>query len=323
MKILVTGGSGFIGTNLMEYYLAKGVEAINLSTDPPKNPEHKSYWRKVDILDSEGLRAEIANFSPSHIVNLAAQLGTTDRGRTIEDFAANFHGLRNLMEIAKDTPSVKRLISTSSMLVCRDGYQPQNEVDYCPDTLYGESKVLGEKVLREAGDLPYSWVIVRPTGIWGPWFEVPFITLFKLIQRGLYVHPAGSHPVQSLGFVGNTVYQIDTLMQVPEQKVHGKTFYLADYPTTDMWEWTNLIQKAFKARRIPEVPIWALKVAAKVGDVMKLVGWSYPTLSTSRLQNLMHSFVFDLDPIITEDLPYTLEQAVEITVNWIGKNKGQ
>ena len=49
MKILVTGGSGFIGTNLMEYYLSKGVEALNFSTDPPKNPEHKSYWRKVDI----------------------------------------------------------------------------------------------------------------------------------------------------------------------------------------------------------------------------------------------------------------------------------
>lgn len=323
MKILVTGGSGFIGTNLMEYYLSKGEEAINFSTDPPKNPEHRSYWRKVDILDSEGLRAEIANFSPSHIINLAAQTGTIDRGRKLEDYTTNFHGLRNLVEIAKDTPSLERLISTSSMLVCRSGYKPQNETDYCPDTLYGQSKMLGEKVMREAGDLPYSWAIVRPTGIWGPWFEAPYTTLFKLIQRGLYVHPANNRPVQSLGFVGNTIYQLDTLMHAPHQKVHGKTFYLADYPATNMWEWTELVQKALKARRIHEVPIWALKVVAKAGDAMQLVGWSDPPLFTSRLHNLMRGFVFDLDPIITEDLPYTLEQAVEVTVNWICKNKTQ
>jgi nucleoside-diphosphate-sugar epimerase len=323
MKILVTGGSGFIGTNLMEYYLSKGVEAINLSTDPPKNPEHKSYWRKVNILDAEGLRTEIASFSPSHIISLAAQTGTIDKGRTLEYYAANFHGLRNLVEIAKDTPSLKRLISTSSMLVCKNDYQPQNETDYCPDTLYGQSKVLGEKVVREAGDLPYSWVIVRPTGIWGPWFEAPYTTLFRLIQRGLYVQPANNRPVQSLGFVGNTVYQFDTLMQAPQQKVHGKTFYLADYPATNMWEWTALVQKAFKARRIREVPIWALKAVAKAGDAMQFVGWSNPPLFTSRLHNLMRSYVFDLDPLITEDLPYTLEQAVEITVDWISKNQTQ
>jgi len=129
MKILVTGGSGFIGTNLVEYYLSKGEEVINLDIAPPKKAQHKSYRRKVSVLDAEALRVELANFSPSRIINLAAQTGTTDKGRELEDYATNFRGLRNLAEAAKDTPSVERLISTSSMLVCRNDYQPQDDVD--------------------------------------------------------------------------------------------------------------------------------------------------------------------------------------------------
>ena len=321
MKILVTGGSGFIGSNLVEYYISKGIEVVNLDIAPPKNARHKPYWRKVDILDSDALRVEIVKFSPSHIINLAAQTGTTDRGRKLEDYATNFQGLRNLVEIARDIPSLERLISTSSMLVCRNGYQPQNETDYCPDTLYGQSKMLGEKVLREAGDLPYSWVIARPTGIWGPWFDIPYKTLFRLIQRGLYVHPGSSCPVQSLGFVGNTVYQLDRLMHASYEKVHGKVFYLADYPPTDMRAWVDLIQRAFKARRIHQLPIWVLKVVASAGDVVKLAGWDVPLLSSSRLRNMLTSFVLDLDPIIIKNLPCTLEQAVEITVNWLCQNE--
>ena len=321
MKVLVTGGSGFIGTNLMEYYLSKGVEVINLDIVPPKNPEHKSYWKKLDILDSEALRAEIVDVSPSHIINLAAHTGTTDRGKTLEQYVANFRGVRNLIEVARELPSLERIIFTSSMLVCRNGYQPQDETDYCPDTLYGESKMLGETIIRQGGELPFSWAIVRPTGIWGPWFGVPYKALFKVIQRGLYVHPAGANVYQSLGFVGNTVHQLDKLLQAPNHKVYGKTFYLADCPPINMRAWTELIRKAFRERKIPEIPIWTLKVVAAVGDAMKLVGWDTPPLSSSRLKNMLTSFVFDLEPIITENLPYTLEEAVQLTVNWMCENK--
>jgi nucleoside-diphosphate-sugar epimerase len=321
MRILVIGGSGFIGTNLVQYYLSKGEEVINFDIVPPRNTQHKPYWRRVDILNLEGLRLEIANFSPSHIINLAAQTGTSDRGRKLEHYATNFHGLRNLVEIAKDTPSVERLISTSSLIVCKIGYQPQSEVDYCPNTLYGQSKVLGEKLLRETEDLPYSWVIVRPTGIWGPWFDIPYRNLFNLIRKGLYVHPGNNNVNQSLGFVGNTVYQLDRLLQAPKGEVHGKTFYMADYPPINVRAWVELIQQAFGAPRIREVPVWALEMVARAGDVMKLVGWDIPPLSSSRLKNMLASFVLDLDAIITDNLPYELEEAVRVTVNWMLENR--
>jgi nucleoside-diphosphate-sugar epimerase len=321
MRVLITGGSGFIGTNLVEYYLAKGEAVLNFDIAPPRNAQHRPYWRQVDILDLQRLRAEIAGFSPTCIVNMAATTGTTDRGRKLEDYATNYEGVRNLISAGRDLPNLERVIFVSTMLVCRTGYQPKHDTDYCPDTLYGRSKMLGEKAVREAGQLPYCWTVVRPIGVWGPWFDIPYKNLFQSIQKGLYVHPGGSSVNQSLGFVGNTVCQLDRLLKAPRDKAHGKTFYLADYPATNMRSWVNLIQQAFRAPRIREVPVGILKVPARVGDIMKFLRWNTPPLSTSRLRNMLTSFEFDLDPMIAEDLPYTLEQAVQVTADWMCKNR--
>ena len=72
------------------------------------------------------------------------------------------------MNISIGLNELKKIIIASSMLVCELGYSPKNFNDYKPNTLYGESKVLTEKIVKKFKN---SWTIVRPTSIWGPWFE--------------------------------------------------------------------------------------------------------------------------------------------------------
>ncbi|TRZ95314.1 MAG: SDR family oxidoreductase [Dehalococcoidia bacterium] len=319
MKVLITGGSGFIGTNLVAFYLSREVEVSNLDIVAPRNSEHERYWKQVDLLDRERLQNEIHAFSPTHIFQLAARTDL-DETSNINRYAANIQGVANLLAATKSLPSLERIIFASSLLVCKNGYQPRSETDYCPNTLYGESKVLTEKIVRGAEDIPYSWVIVRPTSIWGPWFGPPYKTLFRLIAKGIYVHPCSICINQSLGFVGNTVYQLHKLMEAPDEKVHHETFYLADYPPMNIRTWTNLIQKTLKAKRIREVPIWVLRILAILGDLAKLAGWKNPPLSSFRLNNLLTNSIYDLDPIVVGELPYTLEEAVQITVDWLYKN---
>jgi nucleoside-diphosphate-sugar epimerase len=199
-------------------------------------------------------------------------------------------------------------------------YKPKDEDDYCPDTLYGKSKMLGEQVVRKAEDLPFSWLIVRPIGIWGPWFDVPYKNLFNMIKRGLYFHTKGKKVTQALGFVGNTVHQFDTLLNAQEEKIQGRVFYLSDKQPLDMQEWTNLIQKAFNARLIPTVSYNILKIVATFGDILKTLGLENPPLSGTRLKNMLTSFVYDIDPMITENLPFTLEESVQATVDWMKDN---
>ena len=112
----------------------------------------------------------------------------------------------NIIEAINKINTVKFIIFASSMLVCRLGYQPNNSNDYCPDTVYGESKVIGERIVRESS-LTVPWTIVRPTSIWGPWFDIPYRSFFDTVHKGLYFHPSGLRVKRSYGFVLNVIYQ--------------------------------------------------------------------------------------------------------------------
>ena len=75
MKILITGASGFIGTNLVENYVARGVEVLNFDIDTPRTPPHVAFWRKGDIRDRNKLVCTVKDFRPDRIINLAAATG--------------------------------------------------------------------------------------------------------------------------------------------------------------------------------------------------------------------------------------------------------
>lgn len=177
---------------------------------------------------------------------------------------------------------------------------------------------MGEKVVRQkAKESSCSWVIVRPIGIWGPWFDKSYKRFFLTIAKGLYVHPGKRGAAQTLGFVENTVHQLHRLATAPSEKVHGKVFYLGDRPSLNLRDWANLIQQTVGARKIPTVPVWALKIVAKAGDSAKLLGWKNPLLTSFRLKNMRSDFIYDVDPLVAEELPYTLEEGVQITVDWL------
>ena len=316
MRVIITGGSGFIGTNLVSFYIERGVEVCNIDIAPPRNKEHSRFWKQVDIMDLERLREEIHKFAPTHIFHLAARTGLNNKDTNV--YAANFRGVENLILAYNGLPNLQRVIFTSSMLVCKPGYLPKGDEDYCPNTLYGESKAMGEKVVRQkAKESSCSWVIVRPIGIWGPWFDTPYKEFFLTIAKGLYVHIGKRGAALTLGFVGNTVHQLHRLATAPSEKVHGKVFYLGDLPSLNLRDWANLIQQTVGARKIPTVPVWALKIVAKAGDLAKFLGWKNPLLTSFRLKNMRTDMIYVIDPLVAEELPYTLEEGVQITVDWL------
>lgn len=84
----------------------------------------------------EELRQVVSDIRPTHVVHLAAR--TDLDGREVSDYAANTKGVSNLLTVlAEAREPVERAVIASSRMVCRIGYQPRFEEDYCPTTEQG------------------------------------------------------------------------------------------------------------------------------------------------------------------------------------------
>jgi nucleoside-diphosphate-sugar epimerase len=209
-------------------------------------------------------------------------------------------------------------------MVCPIGYQPKSEFDYNPPNKYGESKVLGEKIVREElKKSDCSWIILRPTSIWGPWFDIPYKNFFDLIKSNKYYHPGNKKIEKSFGFIGNSVYQIYSLLKNNDESSNYKTMYLADYCPIDLERMANSIQKEFNSKNIKRAPIIILKLLAIIGDVLKVLGYSNPPLTTFRLNNLLTNMIYESKELrtIANELPYSMEEGISITCKWMIKNK--
>ncbi len=316
-RVFITGGSGFIGTNLVQYYLDHDVEVMNYDICPPRNVLHADYWHRADILDGSALLKAVQDFNPDYVFHLAAR--TDLDGKNIEDYAANTRGVSNLVGAAKGVSNLKRVVFASSMLVCKLGYQPTNDTDYMPSTFYGESKVAGEVIVREEIGDAFEWLIVRPTSIWGPWFDVPYKKFFTAVVKGYYFHPKNLKVMRSYGFVLNAVHELAKLASCSKEMVRSKTFYLADYVPIELKAWGEMIQKASNSRKIREIPVAIFIVAAGLGDILKRLGYAEPPMSTFRFNNMRTNAIFDMDGVkqLCGELPFSTREGVESTVDWM------
>jgi nucleoside-diphosphate-sugar epimerase len=315
-RVLITGGSGFIGTNLIEHYLADSATVLNLDPKQPRNPAQAHVWQRCDPLDADAVVAAVTAFGPTHVLHMGAR--TDLRGATVDEYALNTRGVELVVDAIRQTPSVERAIFASSRMVCRIGYQPTSDDDYCPNTVYGESKVVGERIVRKA-NLEATWTIVRPSSIWGPWFEVPYRDFFLAVARGRYVHVKGARILKSFGYVENSVYELEKLLAAPVDRVSGKTLYLADYPPIEVGHWAELIRSELGEGPIRTAPLAALKVAARSGDLLERFTSRSAPLTTFRLTNLLTQMEYDLSELeaLVGDLPVPLDTAVERTVDWL------
>ena len=314
IKIAITGASGFIGTNLLED-LCKAYDVINIDFNAPKCEGHKKYWKNIDITQYKSLKETIEAFSPDYIVHLAAR--TDLDGKTLEDYNANTIGVENVLKIASELPNLKKIIITSSMLVCKAGYMPKNQYDYNPTTGYGESKVRTEQITW-ANTPKSDWAIVRPTSIWGPWFGVPYRNFFDMVKAKMYFHIGHRSCSKTYGYVENAVYQIKQILFSDTTDVENKVFYLGDKPAIYIEEWADQIAGQL-GHKVIRFPYWLIKCAALCGDILGKVGIHFP-MTSFRLKNMTTDNIINVDNTykIAPKPPVDRIEGIKRTLEWMG-----
>jgi nucleoside-diphosphate-sugar epimerase len=315
MRLVITGGSGFIGTNLIEKLRFEDeYNILNIDIKPPKLKDHNQYWVNVNICDKVSLYGVIEGFQPDYVIHLAAR--TDLNGKSLSDYDANIMGVKNMIDVLNSIGSVKRVIFTSSMYVCYPGYKPINFEDYTPHTVYGESKVLSEKIIKQCPVHNYEWVITRPTSIWGPWFGEPYINFFKIVNSHKYFHMGMKACTKTYGYIENTIEQIMCLLKTPKTEICEKVFYLGDFPPYNISEWANEIALELNIR-IPNISFSFFYIAALVGDILRFVNINFP-ITSFRLKNMTTDNIHDLEPILNISKPIiTRKEGVVKTLNWL------
>lgn len=322
MKVLVTGGSGFIGTHVVARLLAAGHEVLNFSSLPPLEKAHTSNWREGDILDAEALRQTFGRLSPDQVMHLAARTEMDERTTAEKGFRANTQGTRNLLAAVQATSSVQRLLMCSSQFVCGPERLPTHDEDYFPATVYGQSKVITEQETRRA-KLDCEWVIIRPTNIWGPWHPRYPQEFWRIAKRGLYVHPGGKPVVRCYGYVGNVADQIVSLMEQPAEKIDRQTFYVGD-PPADIYQWADAFCRALNGKSARKVPRPILRAAGLAGDVITTLTGKLFYITSSRYRSMVTDYVTPMDKTfaLLGQPKISLEQGVYDTVAWLRTQPG-
>ena len=176
-RCLVVGGAGFIGSHLTEALVSRGDEILvldALSSGVLRNLSpflDKSDFMRGDVSKAETVEKCVKRNRPQIIFNLAATNLLGSLKDPVRDLMITGTGTINLLEVARKSHFVERIVFASSGSVYGEArYSPQNEAHPLePTSPYGAAKLLAEKYLgvwRDLYDVSYS--SLRLYNVYGP-----------------------------------------------------------------------------------------------------------------------------------------------------------
>jgi nucleoside-diphosphate-sugar epimerase len=192
MRLLVTGGTGFIGSHLAEEGRRRGAEVVVLGlTDRPEEKANVETLTRqgVEILAGSITDADLCGQAvrgATHVFHLAVAM--REGGKSDEFFqSVNLEGTQRLLEAAA-RGGVRRFVycSTIGIYGHRAPGITREDSPLAPGNIYERTKVAAEKLVRqfgESGRLPYA--ILRPADVYGP-RDQRLLKLFKGVSRGRF-----------------------------------------------------------------------------------------------------------------------------------------
>ncbi|MEQ8924218.1 MAG: NAD(P)-dependent oxidoreductase, partial [Fulvivirga sp.] len=216
MKILITGGSGFIGTHLIQSFLngnpCAHILNIDLKSSDLSDERINTYFSDIR---SEGLINKIEDkIDFDYCIHLAA-LCKEPGYHWEEYFETNHIGTINTIRLCEQL-GIENIIFTSTMMVYKAGEIQQTEGSITtPDTAYGISKLLAEKELeawrgRKSGR---SLKIIRPAVVFGENENGNFTRLYHTLKRGFFPYIGKRSTVKSNIYVKELVMFIEYLLE--------------------------------------------------------------------------------------------------------------
>ena len=145
-RILITGGTGFVGKHLIQFLKPQSSSIAVLASGGSSSPEPDVDYHEVDIRDRDAVRSVVGKVEPNQIYHLAGvsalDVSWSNPQLTYE---VNVFGANNLFNAAMELPSPPRILNISTSQVYAPSSRPLNEDSSIrPDNPYAASKAMAE-----------------------------------------------------------------------------------------------------------------------------------------------------------------------------------
>lgn len=313
MNIAIIGGSGFVGTRLIQFL--DGQQVLK-NIDKRESHFYPEITHIANVLDKETLARELQGMDA--VVLLAAE-HRDDVTPISLYYDVNVQGMRNTLE-AMERNGIKRLVFTSSVAVYGLNKENPNE-DFPADPFnhYGKSKWQAEQVLKDwHGRHPDCVVsILRPTVIFGERNRGNVYNLLHQISTGVFLMIGKGENKKAMAYVGNIVAFIDFLLR--NQQSGLEIYNYTDKPDFTMNELVTLVSKVMN-KHIPSVhfPYWLGMLGGYAFDVLAFLSRKKLVISSVRVKKFCATTQFDSSKAHKSGFvpPSTLEQGLSRTLEF-------
>ncbi len=222
MRALVTGGTGFVGSHLIDRLLAEGDEVTALVRAPTRAAALAARRVRLvtgDLHSTEAMRE--AAGGQDVVYHVAGLVGARDEAAFLR---ANREGTANLVAAVEAQAPGARFVLVSSLAAAGPssrGLPLDAGAPAAPVTMYGRSKLASEDVVRASR---LAWTIARPPAVYGPRDRDNFLALFRLARYG--VCPIFGDGTQELSLVYVTDLAAGLRRAAVSPEAAGGTFFV-------------------------------------------------------------------------------------------------
>jgi nucleoside-diphosphate-sugar epimerase len=282
LRILVTGGTGFLGQNIIkelhDQTFMEVNEILNLDVKRPSGEiERLSKHVQGDIRDYETVRNATQGIDA--VIHAAAIVdwGTHSPEKVYE---VNFTGTENIINACREN-DVKYLVYTSTLDVVING-EPLVDIDESqpyPDrsmNMYCESKMLAEKAVINANLDGLKTSILRPSDIYGEGDPYHIDSLINMAKTGFYIRLGNGRSKCQHVYVGNMAWahiQLLHAMTGENRDVLGQVYFITDGPSANFFSFFDQFVHGSGYKIWPKNLWIPEKLALFMGASNELVAW--------------------------------------------------